>query len=185
MKTILYALKDMFRHYAVWRGRLSRAGYWWAVLGIVMVDLALWCLYSAALSLYPEAVPAVYYGLAAWNGVCCLPLLCAGIRRYHDTGRPGWKALLAGVGSPLLLAAGVTLGAFLLLAMAFSGGFLGAGEAENRRLLGFVGAFLGMIGGGAALGVWNLSCLIKPSEPGENRYGEPVPFLHQKKDDEL
>lgn len=174
MKKILYAMKDMLRQYFICRGRLSRAGYWQGTAGVLAVDFVLGCLRRAALAWYPEYAPAVYYGLAVWNGFWCLPLVCAAIRRYHDTGQPGWKALLGSAGSLLLLAAGITLGGFLLLALAFSGGFLGAGERENRRLLGFVAACLGMIGAGGGLGIWNLCCLVRPSEPGENRYGPPA-----------
>ena len=81
----------------------------------------------------------------------------------------------------LLLGAGLVLGVFLLLAAAFSGGWLDAGALESRKLMGYIGAWLGMLGGGVVLGIWNLYFLLKPSEPGENRYGVPVPFPAERK----
>lgn len=181
MKNILYGFRDMLRQYAVCRGRLSRSGYWWAMAGVLIVDAALWSLGRGALLLSAVVgvdwlLRAACYALTLWNLFLFLPVACASIRRYHDIGRPGWQALLLGGGSLLLLGAGLVLGVFLLLAAAFSGGWLDAGALESRKLMGYIGAWLGMLGGGVVLGIWNLYFLLKPSEPGENRYGVPVPF---------
>lgn len=62
------AVKRYFKGYVRFKGRASRAEYWWTVLFHGLVSL---------LPLMPL--------------VCLLPSIAVSVRRLHDTGRSGWK----------------------------------------------------------------------------------------------
>jgi transcriptional regulator with XRE-family HTH domain len=85
--------------FAVFDGRATRTEYWWFVL-FAGIATALSTLISDTLG----AVTLV---------VLLLPLLAAGARRLHDTGRSGWWQLLAAVPFgfvvPLILLASATV----------------------------------------------------------------------------
>ena len=84
--------------YTVFDGRAPRAEYWWFLL---FVGLA-----AALSTLISDTL-----GSAALMALL-LPLLAAGARRLHDTGRSGWWQLLAlvplGFVVPLILLASPT-----------------------------------------------------------------------------
>ena len=75
----------LFRKYFDFRGRASRAEYWWFLLfgGLVAVPANL-----AGSDLIPYLV----------TGILLLPRLAVTVRRLHDTDRSGWWALLSLVG---------------------------------------------------------------------------------------
>jgi uncharacterized membrane protein YhaH (DUF805 family) len=85
--------------YAVFDGRATRTEYWWFVL-FAGISAALPTLVSDTLGAVALLVPL-------------LPLLAAGARRLHDTGRSGWWQLLAvvpfGFVVPLILLASPTV----------------------------------------------------------------------------
>lgn len=74
------AIKTCFTKYADFKGRALRSEYWWFWLFTVLVFMAL--------SMVSEPVAGIFY-----VGVL-LPLLAAGARRLHDTGRTGWWLLI-------------------------------------------------------------------------------------------
>ena len=41
MKNIIYAVKDLFCNFLNWHGRLSKQGYWYAWLGVFIVNILL------------------------------------------------------------------------------------------------------------------------------------------------
>jgi uncharacterized membrane protein YhaH (DUF805 family) len=65
--------------YADFHGRASRAELWWFVLAVTLV--------AAALNVLDQAWTTVFL-----IGTL-LPLLAAGARRLHDTGKSGWWQL--------------------------------------------------------------------------------------------
>ncbi len=62
-------------------GRASRSEFWWFVLFVGLVEVAL---------SYVSGILSNLFLLAM-----CLPLLAAGIRRFHDIGRTGWWMMFA------------------------------------------------------------------------------------------
>lgn len=65
------AVKMFFINYVNFKGRSTRAEYWWAMLFYVIVS----------------SIPFVsYIAMPA----CLLPMLAINTRRLHDTGRSGW-----------------------------------------------------------------------------------------------
>jgi uncharacterized membrane protein YhaH (DUF805 family) len=100
------AIATCFRKYADFKGRASRAEYWWFMLLVFLVYLGL-VFVSAALANSSEAAA----GLVALIMIVALlglvvPSLAVAVRRLHDTGRSGWWyliALIPYVGSLVLL----------------------------------------------------------------------------------
>jgi len=76
------AVKTCFSKYVDFKGRASRAEYWWFFLSYVIV-------YFIALIL-GSAVKAAIWLIAIAALVYVLPLLAAAVRRLHDTGKSGW-----------------------------------------------------------------------------------------------
>jgi DNA-binding CsgD family transcriptional regulator len=91
MMTFSEAIRLCLSKYAEFRGRATRAEFWWFTLFVLLVTAAL---------LYVSEVWASIFQIAM-----LLPLLAAGSRRLHDIGRSGWWLLfiLAPVGGLVLL----------------------------------------------------------------------------------
>lgn len=73
------AIKMYFANYANFKGRSTRAEYWWVMLFMFLV--------SCALSLFGSIGNYINY---AFSLVCFIPGLAIGTRRLHDTGKSGW-----------------------------------------------------------------------------------------------
>jgi uncharacterized membrane protein YhaH (DUF805 family) len=74
------SIRACLTKYADFSGRASRPEFWWFVLFVLLVTLAL-----------TTIIPVLgnVFGLAM-----LLPQLAVGARRLHDTGRSGWWQLL-------------------------------------------------------------------------------------------
>ena len=77
------AVKTCFSKYIDFSGRASRPEYWWFVLAYVVLVMA-----TSFINQY------LYYLVAL---VFLLPLLAAGARRLHDTGRSAWWLLISAI----------------------------------------------------------------------------------------
>ncbi|MCU0762682.1 MAG: DUF805 domain-containing protein [Hydrogenophaga sp.] len=75
------AIKVCFGQYARFAGRASRSEYWWWVLFVVLVSLAL--------ALVGMEMVGAIFSLAV-----LLPSLAVGARRLHDIGKSGWWLLI-------------------------------------------------------------------------------------------
>ena len=75
------AVTSCIRNYAGFRGRASRAEYWWWTLFVILVE--------AATSGLGDAVGGLV------GAALVLPSIAVGVRRLHDTGRSGWWMLIA------------------------------------------------------------------------------------------
>jgi len=145
------ATRTCLRKYAVFPGRAGRGEYCWflvvaiaASLLLAGVDRLFWTPQTSALF---EAI----FALAIF-----LPLIAAGFRRLHDTGRPGWLMMIAVAASAtgkLLLEGG------LLNFHFFAPPVRSPAGAATVALAAAVPIF-----GVAAL-------LALPSQPDPNRYG--------------
>jgi uncharacterized membrane protein YhaH (DUF805 family) len=79
------AISVCFKKYAIFSGRASRSEYWFFYLFYIII-LVVGMIVAGAVG-----IPNLEYlfVLPLW-----LPLLAAGIRRIHDTGRSGWFILV-------------------------------------------------------------------------------------------
>lgn len=167
------AVKTCFRRCITFSGRASRPEYWWFALFVFLGGLV-----GAALDTFlfgpgnPED-PSVGLVQPLFSLATILPMLAAGWRRLHDTGRPGWYLLI-----PLAISvATVTL--ILLGAVGLGLAEGGTGSVEDPGAaaapLGGVGLGVMLLGAAAQLlaiilvVVW----LTRPGEPGPNAYGSP------------
>lgn len=88
------AVSTCLGKYAVVSGRASRSEYWYFVLAAVLVNVSVAIVAPLAVPEEPEV--AVLISLIV-SLVLILPVIAAGVRRLHDTGRSGWWYLLAAV----------------------------------------------------------------------------------------
>lgn len=155
------AIRTCFRKYATFKGRATRPEYWYFILFIVLGGIA--C----------SIVDAALFGAVADNGGegpvstlfslgTLIPLIAAGWRRMHDTGRSGLYLLY-----PILVWVGIA-------------SFMGMVGATGPLLSGDFGtAFSGLVGIILAISIivavfspliviwW----LTRPTQPGPNIYG--------------
>ena len=161
------SVKTCLSRFATFSGRASRPEYWWFVLFVALGAMILSILDSVVFGASPDSTK-VFAPL--WQLVLFIPLLAAGWRRLHDTGRPGWWLLI-----PML----VTL-AFILALFAGIFAFAGAERAGvDPEALRGPAALLGVTGMTIAgvvqlvLAVLMLWWLTRPGDEMDNAYGRP------------
>jgi len=185
MENIINSIKDLLKNYLNWHGRLSRTGYMWSWAGILAVNASLIFIRKAAiflsffLSPYDELISEIMvYAILIWNIVMFFPILFATMRRYHDSGNAGWKALIFSILSPVFIVSGFFIGSFVVIAFVFAGGYMVTADTDVN-MVGFLGfaalsAFLFLSGIG--FGILNLIYIFRQSDPEENVYGKPIPY---------
>jgi len=149
--------KRPIQKYADFSGRAPRAEYWWFVLAMVIVFVAL-SIVESIVGLN-KMILGVYGPLTVllWLAVL-VPSLSVGVRRLHDTDRSGWWLLLMvpyGVAVVLMLRS--------MWAAAAAGTPPGFGAAGILMLIGFACLITLLV----------FYCLA--GTPGDNRYG-PNPY---------
>ena len=149
--------KRPIQKYADFSGRAPRAEYWWFVLAMVIVFVAL-SIVESIVGLN-KMILGVYGPLTVllWLAVL-VPSLSVGVRRLHDTDRSGWWLLLMvpyGVAVVLMLRS--------MWAAAAAGTMPGFGAAGILMLIGFACLITLLV----------FYCLA--GTPGDNRYG-PNPY---------
>ncbi|MDW4499056.1 DUF805 domain-containing protein [Sulfitobacter sp. D35] len=165
------AIKTCFAKYVTFSGRAPRSEYWWFFLFVILGGIVA-SLIDLALFGAPEPVegePSSSGGPinGIFSLVTFLPLLAAGWRRMHDTGRSG---------KLLLLPLAVTLGLMLLMLFGIMGvGMIeqagGAEMVEGPAIaLGTFGMILILVLQ-IVLSILILWWLSRPSQPGTNEYG--------------
>ncbi|MCM1064362.1 MAG: DUF805 domain-containing protein [Eubacterium sp.] len=187
MENIIYAMKELFKNYLNWRGRLSKTGYMWSWAGILAVNVCLIFIRKAVCS-YDDLISEIMtYAIALWNIVVFFPILFATMRRYHDSGNAGWKALILSVLSPVCIAVGLFIGTFVVIAFVFAGGYMitAGADVKMSRLLGFVALSAFLLLTGIGFGILNLKYIFRPSDPQENKYGKVIPFDSQGVSDRI
>ncbi|WP_181892908.1 DUF805 domain-containing protein [Falsiruegeria mediterranea] len=165
------AIRTCFRKYLVFSGRATRPEYWWFALFIILTSAILAFVDNLLFGSNPETSEGTRVLSSVFQLGVVIPMLAAGWRRLHDTGRPGWYLLL-----PLALSI-VTMVMLLTGVVAFSVLEQGVDDPEALRgpaaLLGgtgiMVASILQLIL--SALMIW---WLTRPSESGTNEYGPPA-----------
>ena len=179
MKSILYALKDVFKNFFHWRGRLSKKGYWLAWQGVFIVNVILFYLLHSTYDLYNITLyQAIFYSIILWNSITFFPMLFAAMRRYHDFGKAGWRAIIFGTLGKVFILFGIIIASFTILAIIFSAG-IPVNMSAFYRIMAFSIIFIIV---GAILCILNIKFLLQPSDSGENAYGKPNPcYFNDKK----
>lgn len=167
------AIKTCFSKYATFSGRARRPEYWWFFLFIILGSMVTGIFDGVLFGVSTPTEPATQVLSPIFSLATFLPVLAAGWRRMHDTGRPGWYLLI-----PLLTSLA------MMLAMFF--GIFGFAELEkagaDEEALRTAAGGLGMAGI-LVMGIVQLVLTIliiwwltRPSQAGANQYGdEPNP----------
>ena len=164
------SIKTCLSKYVVFSGRARRSEYWWFVLFVILVSIALAVLETVLFDTDPETGQRSNLLNSVFQLAMLLPMLAAGWRRLHDTGRPGWYLLLPmafSIATMVMLLTGVAV---------FSA--LEAGVEDSETLRG-PAAFLGATGLMIVfaiqlfLSVFMIWWLTRPSQEGTNEYGAP------------
>lgn len=165
------AIKTCISKYFVFSGRAVRSEYWWFVLFVIVVSIVFAFIDASVFGMNPETGESSQVLTPIFQLAVVVPMLAAGWRRLHDTGRPGWY---------LLLPAALSI---VTMFMLFSGvavfSVLEQG-ADNPDALRGPAALLGVTG---LMVVWVLQLILsvlmiwwlsRPSQEGANEYGPPV-----------
>ena len=104
---MINATKEFFTKYFDFKGRTSRANYWWAVLGVFLLSFII--LFIAGLIFGTPAQLAENASIeeikaylsngyvivtCIWSLVLLIPSISISVRRLHDTNKSGWWYLL-------------------------------------------------------------------------------------------
>ncbi len=79
------ALSRYFSNYGEFTGRANRGEFWWAMLAVLLISLALTIVDRVMLSGIGWEPLSTLWSLATF-----LPSLSLAVRRLHDTDRSGW-----------------------------------------------------------------------------------------------
>ena len=139
------AIRLGFKGYVNFRGRATRAEYWWWTLFIFICELILGIADTFVAAAAGFAVLTVLFGL-----LTLLPYLALTARRLHDTNRSGWWQLAWYAAHAVVWAVAVVVGS-------------GTGAGVAMAVVGLVGTI--------AVIIWMLRWLVQESDPGENRHG--------------
>ncbi|HFL3543387.1 DUF805 domain-containing protein [Enterococcus faecalis] len=87
--TFRQAIKDFFRGYVDFKGRTTRAGYWWASLALIIVAIVtgIFGIFASLVNML-LVLPFIIFVLVA-----IVPSLAMSVRRYRDVGLTGWGTL--------------------------------------------------------------------------------------------
>jgi uncharacterized membrane protein YhaH (DUF805 family) len=153
------AIRSGFNNYANFKGRATRAEYWW------------WALFSLIVQLVTSGQNAIgdLIGLAI-----LLPSVAVTIRRLHDTNRRGWWFALP-IGS-----LGLAFITFMAFAVSTAFSLVDPSEWDPQNLFDG-GSFIAILIIVLALisavttGVANFVFTLLKGDAGENRFGPPPP----------
>lgn len=165
--TFALAVRTCLSNYATFSGRARRPEYWWFFLFVVLGGIVASLIDGALFGFGTEDEPETQIVGPLWSLAMFLPLLAAGWRRMHDTGRPGWYLLI-----PMLISfAGLFLLGFGMAPFLAVGGpeAIGPGLGAGLALV----AVLTVAQLVASLLI--LWWLTRPSQKGRNEYGPEPP----------
>lgn len=171
MEGSAFTRKGFLRNLFGWRGRLSRSGYWTLWLIVRFINYVLIRFFAIIADYSHHGILDVFFLLICllWYIATYFVLLFAAMRRYHDSGNPGWQALIFdGFGRLCVIGSVGWLGFFFLLSGI--GNVFPDDDEKFLRVLG--GGFL-VFAVGFILCIVNLLFLIRKSEPEENEYDKP------------
>lgn len=146
------AIKLFFKNYAKFKGRATRAEYWYIFLFNILVSLVPGILSGVATAIESEALLLIGGGISGLYAlVTLIPGLALSVRRLHDTNHSGWLLLL-----PYLP---------MLVNLIFYVTGLPASDFGTYGVISLVTSLATL-----AFGIYLLILLIKNSGP-DNKYG--------------
>ena len=169
------AIKLGFRRYVDFRGRSTRAEFWWWMLFVLFVRIVSEIVYSLFTAIpFADTVPfSLIFTL-----LTLIPSVAVTARRLHDIGKSGWWQMAW---------VGVVFGVFIVglivtisLAFAFvDSDTLPPGEHLIMSLYSLVGpaglpAMIALVITSVAVlavWVWPIAWLARQGQPGPNRFG--------------
>jgi len=163
------AVKTCFSKYLTFSGRARRPEYWWFFLFIVLGSVIATVVDGVIFGFGTAAERATQVVSPIFSLATFLPVLAAGWRRMHDTGRPGWYLLIP-LAVSVVMILGLLLGVFGFTKMEMAG----ADEEALRTAassLGIAGiAIAGIVQ--LVLAVLIIWWLTRPTQAGPNAYGD-------------
>ncbi|WP_371055016.1 DUF805 domain-containing protein [Rhodosalinus sp. K401] len=159
------AVRNCLGKYATFSGRARRPEYWWFFLFVMLGGLVARLVDGALFGFGTPQAPETRIVGPLFSLAMFLPLLAAGWRRMHDTGRPGWYLLI-----PMLISLAILFFAGFGLAARMAGDGPGAGPGAMMPGMGAGLAAAAAIAQLAA-SILILWWLTRPSQKGPNDYG--------------
>lgn len=165
------AIKTCFRKYVTFSGRASRAEYWYFVLFLFLGGIAAGALDAIVFGVdVVQASPGEFSAesdgpiASLFALATILPMIAAGWRRMHDSGRSGLHLFY-----PLIVIVGIV--SFVSLTGLGNPFALGDMPETSGLMTAILGIALIVFAISPLIVVW---WLTRPSDPGANRYG-PTP----------
>ncbi len=160
--TATQAYKDYWKKSFVWRGRATRAEYWWPYLFNMLVAFV-FNLVFGIISIVKDdeifaTVPYVLLGI-----VMLFPNLAVTVRRFHDLGKSALLAL-----APIWILLGLSGLAFISIFYSYLGMPI---SSEMRTIMGIL-----LVLAGFSLPIVSIIWLVLLCLPGQkisNKYGDP------------
>ena len=156
------AIKQGFRGYVGFRGRATRAEYWWWVLFVFLASLG----FSIVDGIIRAATGGNIFGIFEFLFFLAtfLPYLAVTARRLHDIGKTGWWLAIWYILPSLawVIAVGLWIGA---VASAVVPG-LAPPAFALAIIISIIAVFLSL-----GVIVWSVIWLVQQGDPGPNRYG--------------
>lgn len=152
------AIKLYFANYFNFKGRSTRAEYWWAALFVFLLAMVL--------SIFKLNTLSSIVSLAL-----LIPNLAILTRRFHDIGRSGWWVVGLWVAS--LLVGTVGMWSIISAALTANPNLIEKAVSQNVGTIAISGLIC------LALGIWTLIWTCTPSGP-DNQYG-PNPYGDENK----
>ena len=159
------SVKTCLSKYIVFSGRARRSEYCWFVLFAILVSTGLAILDAVLFGTNPETGRGSNILNSVFQLAIMLPVLAAGWRRLHDTGRPGWYLL-----------APVAFSIFTMIIL-LTGVAIFAATGEDSEAIRNSAAFFGGTGMiimsliQLVLSILMIWWLTRPSQEGTNVYG--------------
>ena len=105
------SIKAYWANYANFKGRTSKATFWWTILFLVLASSLIGALFPGGIEVTHFAgvdIESRANSIAqnVWSIATFLPSLALGVRRLHDVGKPGtylWFGLIPIAGFIMLL----------------------------------------------------------------------------------
>ena len=146
------AVKLFFKNYAKFKGRATRAEFWYVVLFNFLVSLVPGILSGVATAIESETLLLIGSGISGLYALATLiPGLALSVRRLHDTDHSGWLLLV-----------------YYLIYIIYVGLYVAGMPASNFELFGIISLVFSLVI--LVFAIYMLVLFLKGSGP-DNKYG--------------